>query len=231
MTRRNLQVPLPSGRTVALSQFATIEFDQELPLVWRRNRVPTLTVRADVNRGVLPETVVSELASAITSLNAGLRRPYRIETGGIVEETAALRASVAAVVLVMLLLMCTVLMFHLQSFQLTLLVLAVVPLGIIGVVAALLVFQRPLGFVAILGILSLLGMIAKNAVILLTQIEAERAEGKEVWEAVLDASSSRVRPILLTAGSTMLGLMPIAPSVFWGRWRSRSWAGCCSRRC
>jgi multidrug efflux pump subunit AcrB len=215
---------------VALSQFATIEFDQELPLVWRRNRVPTLTVRADVNRGGLPEAVVSELASA-TSLNAGLRRPYRIETGGIVEETAVSRASVAAVVPVMLLLMCTVLMFHLQSFQLTLLVLAVVPLGIIGVVAALLVFQRPLGFVAILGILSLLGMIAKNAVILLTQIEAERAEGKEVWEAVLDASSSRVRPILLTAGSTMLGLMPIAPSVFWGRWRSRSWAGCCSRRC
>jgi multidrug efflux pump subunit AcrB len=221
---------LPSGRTVALSQFATIEFDQELPLVWRRNRVPTLTVRADVNRGGLPEAVVSELASA-TSLNAGLRRPYRIETGGIVEETAVSRASVAAVVPVMLLLMCTVLMFHLQSFQLTLLVLAVVPLGIIGVVAALLVFQRPLGFVAILGILSLLGMIAKNAVILLTQIEAERAEGKEVWEAVLDASSSRVRPILLTAGSTMLGLMPIAPSVFWGRWRSRSWAGCWSRRC
>jgi multidrug efflux pump subunit AcrB len=215
-TLRNLQVPLPGGRTVALGQFATFEFDQELPLVWRRNRMPTLTVRADVTRGVLPETVVSELTPAITALNASLRTPYRIETGGIVEASGESRAAVASVVPVMLLLMFTVLMFHLLSFQRVFLVLAVVPLGIIGVVAALLVFQRPLGFVAILGILALLGMIAKNAVILLTQIDSDRTEGKEVWDAVISASSSRVRPILLTAGSTVLGLMPIAPTVFWG---------------
>jgi multidrug efflux pump subunit AcrB len=215
-TLRNLQVPLPSGRTVALSQFATFGFEQELPLVWRRNRVPTLTVRADVAPGTLPETIVSQIAPAIAALDAGLRPPYRIETGGIAEESAKSRASVMAVVPLMLLLTLTILMFHLKSFQRVALVLAVVPLGIVGVVAALLIFNRPLGFVAILGILSLLGMIAKNAVILLTQIETDRAEETQVWNAVVSASTSRVRPILLTAGSTVLGLMPIAPTVFWG---------------
>jgi multidrug efflux pump subunit AcrB len=116
----------------------------------------------------------------------------------------------------MLLIMLTVLMFHLQSFQRLFMVLAILPLGLIGVVAALLVSGRPLGFVAILGILALIGMIAKNAVILITQIEADRAEGREVWDAVVTASSSRLRPMSLTAISTVLGLIPIAPTVFWG---------------
>jgi multidrug efflux pump subunit AcrB len=214
-TLRNLQVPLPNGRTVALSQFATFSYDQELPLVWRRDRLPTLTVRADVVRGTLPEAVVSELAPAIAALNVELRGPYRIVTGGIAEESAASRASVLAIVPVMLLITLTVLMFHLKSFQRVILVLAVVPLSIVGVVLALLLFNRPLGFVAILGILALLGMVAKNAVILLTQIEADR-KGQSIWDAVISASSSRVRPILLTAGSTVLGMMPIAPTVFWG---------------
>jgi len=213
---RHLQVSLPNGRTVALSQFATFSYEQELPLLWRRDRVPTLTVRADVADGALPEAVVTDLAPAIAALNASLPKSYRIDTGGIVEESAKSRASVLAVVPVMLLLTLTILMFLLRSFQRVILVLAVVPLGMIGVVAALLLFNRPLGFVAILGILSLLGMIAKNGVILLTQIEDNRAEGQPVWEAVISASNSRVRPILLTAGSTVLGLMPIAPTVFWG---------------
>ena len=121
-----------------------------------------------------------------------------------------------AVVPLMLLIMLTVLMFHLQSFQRLFMVLAILPLGLIGVVAALLVSGRPLGFVAILGILALIGMIAKNAVILITQIEADRAEGRNVWDAVVSASSSRLRPMSLTAISTVLGLIPIAPTVFWG---------------
>jgi multidrug efflux pump subunit AcrB len=116
----------------------------------------------------------------------------------------------------MLLIMLTALMFHLQSFQRLFMVLAVLPLGLIGVVGALLVSGRPLGFVAILGILALIGMIAKNGVILITQIEADRAEGRDVWDAVVAASSSRLRPMSLTAISTVLGLIPIAPTVFWG---------------
>jgi multidrug efflux pump len=215
-TLRTLQVPLPNGRTVALGQFATFDYRQEYPLVWRRDRVPTLTVRADVAPGVLPDAVVTELAPAIAELNAGLPEPYRIELGGIAEESAQSQASVFAVVPLMLLIMLTVLMFHLQSFQRLFMVLAVLPLGLIGVVAALLVSGRPLGFVAILGVLALIGMIAKNGVILITQIEADREEGRNIWDAVVTAASSRLRPMSLTAISTVLGLIPIAPTVFWG---------------
>jgi multidrug efflux pump len=215
-TLRTLQVPLPGGRTVALGQFATFAYGQEYPLVWRRDRAPTLTVRADVGSGVLPDTVVDQLEPAIAELNAGLPQGYEVVVGGIAEESAKSQASVFAVVPLMLLIMLTVLMFHLQSFQRLFLVLAILPLGLIGVVGALLVSGRPLGFVAILGILALIGMIAKNAVILITQIEADREEGRNVWDAVVSASSSRLRPMSLTAISTVLGLIPIAPTVFWG---------------
>jgi multidrug efflux pump len=133
-----------------------------------------------------------------------------------VEESAKSQASVVAMVPLMLLIMLTVLMFELRSFQRLFLVLTVGPLGLIGVVAALLLSGKPLGFVAILGILALLGMITKNAVFLIGQIEADREEGKDVWQAVIDASRTRFRPIMLTAVSTVLGLIPIAPTVFWG---------------
>src|SRR6185312_8479644 len=151
-TLRSIQVPLPNGRTVPLSQFASFTYDQEQPLVWRRDRVPTLTV----------------------------------------------------------------LMVQLRSFSRLFIVLSVGPLGLIGVVGALLLSGKPLGFVAILGILALLGMITKNAVILIDQIESERSQGKNVWQATVDASSTRFRPIMLTAISTVLGMIPIAPTVFWG---------------
>jgi multidrug efflux pump subunit AcrB len=215
-TLRTLQVPLPGGRTVPLSQFATFEYGQEYPLIWRRDRVPTLTVQADITAGALPETVVRSLSGPVEALRKTLPASYNIVVGGTVEESAKSQASVIAVVPVMLLIMLTVLMVQLQSFQRLFLVLSVAPLGLIGVVAALLLSGRPLGFVAILGILALLGMITKNAVILIGQIEAERSQGKNVWEAAIDASSSRFRPIMLTAVSTVLGMIPIAPTVFWG---------------
>jgi multidrug efflux pump len=215
-TLSTLQVPLPGGRTVPLSQFATFEYEQDYPLIWRRDRIPTLTVQADVTPGTLPETAVHALAPAVGDLAKSLSSPYHIATGGTVEESAKSQASVVAMVPLMLLIMFTVLMFELRSFQRLFLVLTVAPLGLIGVVAALLMSGRPLGFVAILGILALLGMITKNAVILIGQIEAERTQGKSVWEAVIDASSARFRPIMLTAVSTVLGLIPIAPTVFWG---------------
>ena len=132
------------------------------------------------------------------------------------EESQKSQASVLAVVPVMLFVMFTVLMVQLQSFPRLFMVLSVAPLGLIGVVAALLLSGRPLGFVAILGVLALLGMISKNAVILIGQIDAERALGKTAWDAAVDASSSRFRPIMLTAVSTVLGMIPIAPTVFWG---------------
>ncbi|MGB7576522.1 MAG: efflux RND transporter permease subunit, partial [Pseudolabrys sp.] len=215
-TLRSIQVPLPNGRTVPLSQFATFQYDQEQPLVWRRDRIPTLTVQADVRTGILPETVISALAPSIVELSKTLPRPYQIVVGGVVEDSAKAQASVIAVVPAMLMIMFTVLMVQLRSFSRLFIVLSVGPLGLIGVVGALLLSGKPLGFVAILGILALLGMITKNAVILIGQIEAEQSQGKSVWQATVDASSTRFRPIMLTAISTVLGMIPIAPTVFWG---------------
>ena len=152
-----------------LSQFASLEFGEEYPLVWRQDRVPTLTVRAAIVPSTTPDTVVDALKAPIAELAKGLPKGYRIDLGGTVEDSAIARASVFAVVPVMILLMLTFLMLQLQSFRSVFVVLAVLPLSIISMVAALLVFNRPLGFVAILGILSLLGMVAKNAVILVVR--------------------------------------------------------------
>jgi len=215
-TLNSMQVPTPSGRMVPLSQFATFTEEQEFPLVWQRDRVPTLTVRADVVPGVLPASVVDDLAPKIAKFDAKLPRPYRVETGGLSEESSKSSDSVFAVVPLMILLMLSIMMVLLVSFRRVAMVVSVLPLGLIGVVASLLAFNRPLGFVAILGILALIGMIAKNAVILIVQIETDRAEGKGVKEAVMAAASSRMRPLFLTAISTVLGLIPIAPTVFWG---------------
>jgi multidrug efflux pump len=215
-TLRTMQVALPGGQSVPLSQFVTFDYGLDTPLVWRRDRVPTLTVAADVAPGILPETAVSALAPKIDELRRTLPPSYRIDVGGTVEESAKSQASVIAVVPLMLLIMLTVLMAQLRSFKLLGLVLCIAPLGLVGVVGALLLSGKPLGFVALLGVLALIGIITKNAVILIGQIEAERSGGKGVVEAALDASTTRFRPIMLTAISTVLGMIPIAPTVFWG---------------
>jgi multidrug efflux pump subunit AcrB len=215
-TLSSLQVPTSSGRMVPLSQFSTFDEEQEFPLVWRRDRVPTLTVRADVERGLLPDTVVGALAPKIEAFDAGLPAGYSIQTGGIYEESKKSSDSVFAVVPLMILLMLAIMMVMLVSFRRLAMVVCVLPLGLIGVVLSLLVFNQPLGFVAILGILALIGMIAKNAVILIVSIETDRAEGKSVLDAVIASATSRMRPMMLAAFSTILGLLPIAPTVFWG---------------
>jgi multidrug efflux pump subunit AcrB len=211
-----LQVPVPGGRTVALASFATFDFTQEQPLVWRRDRVPTLTVLADVAPGLLPESVVGALEEDIAALDASLPVGYWIEVGGTVETSATSQEAVFAVVPMMIFIMLTLLMIQLQNFRSVGIVVVLLPLGLIGVVGALLAFDRPLGFVAILGILALVGMIAKNAVILITQITADCADGLSVSEAAVTASVNRLRPLMLTALSTVLGLVPIAPTLFWG---------------
>jgi multidrug efflux pump len=215
-TLRSLQVPLPDGRTVPLSQIASFQFDQEYPLIWRRDRLPTLTVQADVASNTSPEAAVQSLAPAIDKLNAALPAGYHIVAGGTVEESSQSQASVFAEVPLMLFLMLLFLMAQLHSFSRLALVLCVIPMGLIGIVGALLIAGRPLGFVAILGILALMGMIARNAVILIEQIETERVQGRDAWDAVVEGSVSRFRPIMLTAISTVLGFIPIAPTVFWG---------------
>jgi multidrug efflux pump subunit AcrB len=215
-TLRTLQVPLPDGRSVPLSQVASVEYGQEYPLVWRRDRVPTLTVRADVATGMLPATVVEHLAPKIAALNASLPMGYKVVTGGTTEESEKAEFSVLAVMPLMAMLILTVLMVQLRSFNRLALVLSVAPLGLIGVVAALLVFQKPLGFVAMLGVVALTGMIARNSVILIQQIRDEEESGRPAWDAVREATLHRVRPIMLTAAAAILGMVPIAPTVFWG---------------
>ena len=215
-TIRTLQVPLPNGKTVPLSQFASVEYGQEYPIVWRRDRRPTVTVQADVEPGTQAATVAQSLAPKISALNSSLPSGYRIEVGGTVEESDKAQVSVAAVMPLMLILTLTVLMIQLQGFSSLFLVLSVAPLGLIGVVAALLVADKPLGFVALLGVLALTGMIARNSVILIDQVEREKENGRDPWNAVVEATTHRFRPILLTAAAAILGMIPIAPTIFWG---------------
>ncbi|RAI01975.1 ACR family transporter [Acuticoccus sediminis] len=215
-TLEAMQIALPNGRTAPLKQFVTFSYNQDYPLVWRRDRVPTLTVQAEIDPDYLPETLVAALEPRIDAVRATLPKGYTLATGGTVEESAKSQASVIAVIPVMILITLAVLMFQLKSFQRLILVLSIAPLGLIGVVGALLLSGMPLGFVALLGVLALFGIITKNAVILIGQIESERESGKSVVDAVIDASSMRFRPIMLTAVSTVLGMLPIAPTVFWG---------------
>jgi multidrug efflux pump subunit AcrB len=209
-------VPVPGGRTVPLSAFTSFTYEQEQPLIWRRDRVPTLTILADVRDGTSPESVVAGVKGDMAALSKQLPPGYEIQLGGTAETSAESQAAVFAVVPLMIFIMLTLLMIQLRSFTKTALVIVLLPLGLIGVVGALLLFGRPLGFVAILGILALIGMIAKNAVILLIQIADEREAGLGVSDAVMSAATGRLRPILLTAVSTVLGLIPIAPTLFWG---------------
>ena len=215
-TIRSLQVPLPNGRTVPLSQIASVDYGQEYPIIWRRDRRPTVTVQADLVAGMQAATIVQALAPSIATLTAALPNGYHIDTGGTVEESSKAQASVAAVLPLMLILTLTVLMLQLQGFSRLFLVLSVAPLGLVGVVAALLLADKPLGFVALLGVLALTGMIARNSVILIDQIETEKAKGRHPWDAVIEATTHRFRPILLTASAAILGMIPIAPTIFWG---------------
>ena len=215
-TLRNLRLLLPDDRIVPLMQIATIGYGQEQPLIWRRDRVPTLTVQADIVQGVQPESVVAALAPQIAQFGQNLPSDYRVDLGGAVEESTKSQMSVAAVAPLMLLVMLTILMMQFGSFQLLFLALSAAPLGLIGVVAALLVSGRPLGFIALLGVVALIGMIVRNSVILLIQIQTEIDRGSHPWDAVLDATSHRFRPILLTATAAILAMIPIAPTVFWG---------------
>ncbi len=213
---RTLPIPLPNGGTVPLLQVASVQYGQDYPLIWRRQRVPTLTVQSDVAPGALPEAIAGDLNERITAFDEQLESGYSVVVGGGIEESVESRASVAAVLPLAGMLMLIVLMIQLQSFQRAFLVVSVAPFGIIGVVAAMLLSGKPLGFVALLGVIALVGMIIRNSVILVDQIEVEVGKGLAPWDAVVEASANRFRPILLTAAAAILAMIPIAPTVFWG---------------
>lgn len=215
-TLQNLQLSTGDGRAIPLSSVATVSYTQEQPVIVRRDRVPTITLAADVLDNLQPATVVQQLDPAIASFRAALPAGMSVVTGGTVESSAKAQAPIIAVAPLMLFVMATILMVQLQSFARLFLVFAVAPLALIGVVIALLGFDKPLGFVAILGVLALIGILIRNSVILVVQIEQLRREGVPPWRAVVEATQHRVRPILLTALAASLGQIPIATEVFWG---------------
>jgi multidrug efflux pump subunit AcrB len=213
---RSLTVPSSGGAPVPLESLATFRYGVEEPVVWRRSRQPTLTLKAGIVDSVQPMAVVEQLTPALAALKDTLPPGYAIVTGGAVEESAKGQGPIAAVVPLMLFVIATVLMVQLQSFSRLFLVFAVAPLALIGVVAALLTSGAPLGFVAFLGVLALVGILIRNSVILVVQIEDHRRDGMAAWDAVVDATQHRARPILLTAAAASLALIPIARQVFWG---------------
>ncbi|MDD2053566.1 efflux RND transporter permease subunit [Pseudomonas putida] len=215
-TLQNLQIVTPNGTSIPLLAFATVRYELEQPLVWRRDRKPTITLKAAVNGEIQPTDLVKQLKPKIDEFAASLPVGYKVATGGTVEESGKAQGPIAKVVPLMLFLMATFLMIQLHSVQKMFLVASVAPLGLIGVVLALVPTGTPMGFVAILGILALIGIIIRNSVILVTQIDAFEREGYQPWDAVVEATEHRRRPILLTAAAASLGMIPIAREVFWG---------------
>ncbi|MBA1230177.1 efflux RND transporter permease subunit [Pseudomonas viridiflava] len=215
-TLQNLQIVTPSGASIPLLAFATVGYELEQPLVWRRDRKPTITVKGAVRDEIQPTDLVKQLKPEIDKFASDLPVGYKVATGGTVEESSKAQGPIASVVPLMLFLMATFLMIQLHSVQKMFLVASVAPLGLIGVVLALIPTGTPLGFVAILGVLALIGIIIRNSVILVTQIDAYERSGYLAWDAVVEATEHRRRPILLTAAAASLGMIPIAREVFWG---------------
>ncbi|OOG10067.1 efflux RND transporter permease subunit [Pseudomonas sp. C9] len=215
-TLQNLQIVSPNGTSIPLLAFATVRYELEQPLVWRRDRLPTITIKAAIRDEIQPTDLVKILKPSIDAFAAKLPAGYKVATGGTVEESGKAQGPIAKVVPLMLFLMATFLMIQLHSVQKLFLVASVAPLGLIGVVIALVPTGTPMGFVAILGILALIGIIIRNSVILVTQIDEYEKKGYAPWDAVVEATEHRRRPILLTAAAASLGMIPIAREVFWG---------------
>jgi multidrug efflux pump subunit AcrB len=211
-----LQLSAGDGRAIPLRSVATFRYETEQPVIHQRNRMPTVTVKAAIATKDQPATIVAGLAARIAAFNAELPAGYHVQIGGTVESSADSQAPIAAVVPLMLLIMLTLIMIQMQSFRLAFVVICVAPLGLIGVVAALVPSGAPLGFVAILGVLALIGILIRNSIILVDEIEVLRAKGRSAWQAVFEASDARARPILLTAAAASLALIPISRQIFWG---------------
>jgi multidrug efflux pump len=211
-----LNVFTNAGKAVPLTQIAKPELVFEPGVMWRENRHYAVTVNADIVGNVQPATVTQQIDPLLASLRASLPAGYNIVVAGALEESAKGQASIAAGAPLMLFITFTLLMLQLKSFARALLVFLTGPFGIIGAAGALLLFNRPFGFVALLGVIALMGMIQRNSVILIDQIEQDIAEGIEPWRAIVDSAVRRARPIVLTAAAAILAMIPLTRSVFWG---------------
>ena len=209
-------MPTASGRSVPLTQIAKVGFAWEPGVLWREGRDYAVTVQGDVAEGVQGPTVTAQLWPQLQALAARMPPGYSVQIAGAVEESSKGQGSIAAGVPVMLFIIFTLLMLQLQSFSRAMLVFLTGPLGIAGVAAALLLLNRPFGFVALLGVIALMGMIMRNSVILIDQIEQDRAHGVPTWDAIVESAVRRFRPIVLTAAAAVLAMIPLSRSVFWG---------------
>ena len=212
----SLAIPTESGKSVPLAQIATIEYGLEEGIIWRRNRLPTVTVRGDVYGQVQPPTVTKQIDTQLATLRANLPPGYLLQLGGTVEDSGRGQASVNAGVPLFIVVVLTLLMFQLKSFSRTFLVFLTAPLGMIGVTLFLLLFNTPFGFVAMLGTIALSGMIMRNSVILVDQIDHDIGEGITPWDAVVGSTIRRFRPIVLTALAAVLAMIPLMRSAFFG---------------
>jgi multidrug efflux pump subunit AcrB len=216
----NAYVPTASGRMVALTQIARPVFTWEPGVMWREGREYAITVQGDIIDGVQGATVTQQLLPELKQLEAQWAQTssatYRIQVAGAVEESSKGSSSISAGMPLMLFITFTLLMLQLQSFSRSVLVFLTGPLGLAGVAAALLALDRPFGFVALLGVIALMGMIQRNSVILIDQIEQDRASGMPAWEAIVESAVRRLRPIVLTAAAAVLAMIPLTRSVFWG---------------
>ncbi|MFM9940807.1 MAG: efflux RND transporter permease subunit [Hyphomicrobiaceae bacterium] len=212
----DLTILTRAGRAVPLTQIAHISTGFEEPILWRRNRELVLTVRSDVAPGVQAPTVTNAILPRLAVLKERLPLGYRIDTGGAIEESAKANVALFKIFPAMFLVMLTLLMIQLQSFAKLALVFSTAPLGVIGAVAALLAFNQPFGFVALLGVIALAGMIMRNTVILVDQIDHDLADGRSAWDAIVESTVRRARPVVLTALAAILAMIPLSRSVFWG---------------
>ena len=212
----SLAVPTDNGKSVALSQVATLEYGFEEGIIWHRNRLPNVTVRADIYDKALPASVVKQILPTLDPIRAKLPDGYLLDVGGTVEDSSRGQKSVNAGVPLFIVVVLTLLMLQLKSFSRTAMVFVTAPLGLIGVTLFLLVFQQPFGFVAMLGTIALAGMIMRNSVILVDQIEQDIASGLDRWHAIIEATVRRFRPIVLTALAAVLAMIPLSRSVFFG---------------
>jgi len=212
----NAYLPTASGKSIPLTQIAKPVFTWEPGVMWRENRDYAITVQSDITEGLQGATVTEQLLPSLKALEAKWPLGYRIEVAGAVEESSKGSSSISAGIPIMLFITFTLLMLQLHSFSRSLLVFITGPLGIAGVAAALLVLDRPFGFVALLGVIALMGMIQRNSVILIDQIEQDRARGVPAWDAIVESAVRRLRPIVLTAAAAVLAMIPLSRSVFWG---------------
>ncbi len=212
----NGYVPTSTGRSIPLGQIAKANFVWEPGVLWREGRDYAATVQGDIIEGLQGATVTAQLDPLFAPVRAKMLPGYRIEVAGAVEESSKGQGSIAAGAPLMLFIMFTLLMLQLHSFSRSVLVFLTAPLGIAGIAAALLLLNRPFGFVALLGVIALMGMIMRNSVILIDQIEQDRARGVPTWDAIVEAAVRRFRPIILTAAAAVLAMIPLSRSVFWG---------------